>query len=148
ALIASGIGTLLYILLTKGMIPAYLGSSFAFILPITIALSANSLGEVLTALFFTGVVYVIIGGIIKFVGVDWLMKLLPTVVIVPVIMVFVLRLAPVSIDMAMYTDPDNQLGYNTTYILVAVITLTITIIASVFFKGILSLIPILIGIVG
>ncbi|MFC3900503.1 uracil-xanthine permease family protein [Aliicoccus persicus] len=148
ALIASGIGTLLYILLTKGMIPAYLGSSFAFILPITIALSANSLGEVLTALFFTGVVYVIIGTIIKFVGVDWLMKLLPTVVIGPVIMVIGLGLAPVAINMAMYTDPDNQLGYDTTYILVAVITLTITIIASVFFKGILSLIPILIGIVG
>lgn len=148
ALIASGLGTLLYILLTKGMIPAYLGSSFAFILPITIALSANSLGEVLTALFFTGVVYVIIGIIIKFVGIGWLMKLLPTVVIGPVIMVIGLGLAPVAINMAMYTNPDAQEGYNMMYILVAVITLIITIIASVFFRGILSLIPILIGIIG
>ncbi|MCK1977240.1 NCS2 family nucleobase:cation symporter [Jeotgalicoccus huakuii] len=148
ALIASGIGTLIYILVTKGQIPAYLGSSFAFILPITIALGANSLGEVLTALFFSGVLYVLIGFIIKLAGTDWIMKMLPPIVVGPVIMVIGLGLAPVAVDMAMYTDSGNQQGYSMTYITVALITLVITILASIFLKGVLGLIPILIGIVG
>lgn len=147
-LIASGIGTLLYIMITKGKIPAYLGSSFAFIFPITIALQSNSLGEVLTALFFSGVVYVIIGIIIRFVGVDWLMKLLPPIVVGPVIMVIGLGLAPVAVNMAMYENPNDMTGYNMTYITVALITLGITVLGSIFFKGVWGLIPILIGIVG
>ena len=101
ALIASGIGTLIYILVTKGQIPAYLCSSFAFILPITIALGANSLGEVLTALFFSGVLYVLIGFIIKLAGTDWIMKMLPPIVVGPVMMVIGLGLAPFAVDMAM-----------------------------------------------
>lgn len=148
ALIASGIGTLLYIWITKGQIPAYLGSSFAFILPITIALGANTLGEVLTALFFSGILYVVIGLIIKLFGTNWLISLLPPIVVGPVIMVIGLGLAPVAVDMAMYTDSGNQEGYSLTFIAIAVITLLITIGASVFLKGVLSLIPILIGIVG
>ena len=148
ALIASGIGTLLYILITKGQIPAYLGSSFAFILPITIALGANSLGEVLTALFFSGVLYVIIGLAIRLAGTGWIIALLPPIVVGPVIMVIGLGLAPVAVDMAMYTDSGNQEGYSMTYITVALITLAITILASIFLKGVLGLIPILIGIIG
>lgn len=148
ALIASGVGTLIYILVTKGQIPAYLGSSFAFILPITIALGANTLGEVLTALFFSGVLYVLIALIIKGIGTKWIMKMLPPIVVGPVIMVIGLGLAPVAVDMAMYTDSGNQEGYSLTYITVALITLTITILASIFLKGVLGLIPILIGIVG
>ncbi|CAD2078137.1 uracil permease [Jeotgalicoccus coquinae] len=148
ALIASGIGTLLYILITKGQIPAYLGSSFAFILPITIALGANTLGEVLTALFFSGVLYVIIGLIIRLAGTGWIISLLPPIVVGPVIMVIGLGLAPVAVDMAMYTDSGNQEGYSMTYITVALITLTITVLASIFLKGVLGLIPILIGIIG
>lgn len=148
ALIASGIGTLLYILITKGQIPAYLGSSFAFILPITIALGANSLGEVLTALFFSGVLYVVIGLAIRLAGTGWIIALLPPIVVGPVIMVIGLGLAPVAVDMAMYTDSGNQEGYSMTYITVALITLAITILASIFLKGVLGLIPILIGIIG
>lgn len=61
ALLASGIGTLLYILITKAKIPAYLGSSFAFITPIITGLSTHSLGDMLVALFASGVMYAIIG---------------------------------------------------------------------------------------
>src|SRR5699024_11934422 len=74
--------------------------------------------------------------------------LLPPIVVGPVIMVIGLGLAPVAVDMAMYTDSGNQEGYSMTYIIVALITLTITILASVFLKGVLGLIPILIGIIG
>lgn len=87
ALLASGIGTLLYILITKAQIPAYLGSSFAFITPIITGLSTHSLGDMLVALFMSGVMYVIIGILIKLSGTAWLMKLLPPVVVGPVIMV-------------------------------------------------------------
>src|SRR5699024_8055646 len=81
-------------------------------------------------------------------GVRWLMHLLPPVVVGPVIMVIGLGLAPVAVDMAMYTDSGNQVGYSMTYIFVAFVTLTITILASVFLRGVLGLIPILIGIIG
>ena len=65
ALLASGIGTLLYILITKAKIPAYLGSSFAFITPIITGLSTHSLGDMLVALFASGVMYIVIGIFIK-----------------------------------------------------------------------------------
>ena len=68
ALLASGIGTLLYILITKAKIPAYLGSSFAFITPIITGLSTHSLGDMLVALFMSGLMYVIIGIFIKLSG--------------------------------------------------------------------------------
>ncbi len=73
---------------------------------------------------------------------------LPPVVVGPVIMVIGLGLAPVAVDMAMYTDSGNQEGYSMLYIFVAAMTLTITICASIFLRGVLSLIPVLIGIVG
>ena len=147
ALIASGLGTLLYILITKGKIPAYLGSSFAFITPIIVGLKSHDLGEMLVALFMSGVLYVIIGLIIRLTGTDWLLNLLPPVVVGPVIMVIGLGLAPVAVNMAMYTDSNAMTGYSGVYITVALITLITTIIVSVFFKGFLSIIPVLIGII-
>nr|WP_263313570.1 solute carrier family 23 protein [Mammaliicoccus sp. Marseille-Q6498] len=147
ALIASGLGTLLYILITKGKIPAYLGSSFAFITPIIVGLKTHDLGEMLVALFMSGVLYVIIGIIIRLTGTKWLLDLLPPVVVGPVIMVIGLGLAPVAVNMAMYTDSNAMEGYSGVYIGVALITLITTIIVSIFFKGFLSIIPVLIGII-
>ncbi|ATD30689.1 NCS2 family nucleobase:cation symporter [Macrococcoides bohemicum] len=147
ALIASGLGTLLYILITKGKIPAYLGSSFAFITPIIVGLKTHEMGEMLMALFMSGLMYVIIGLIIKMVGVNWLLKLLPPVVVGPVIMVIGLGLAPVAVNMAMYTDSGAMKGYNLTYLSIALITLLTVIIFSVAVKGFLSIIPVLIGII-
>ena len=129
ALLASGIGTLLYILITKAKIPAYLGSSFAFITPIITGLSTHSLGDMLVALFMSGLMYVIIGIFIKLSGTHWLMHLLPPV------------------DMAMFENSAEMKGYNLSYLIVALITLAVTIIVQGFFKGFLSLIPVLIGII-
>lgn len=145
ALLASGIGTLLYILITKAKIPAYLGSSFAFITPIITGLSTHSLGDMLVALFMSGLMYVIIGIFIKLSGTHWLMHLLPPVVVGPVIMVIGLSLAPTAVNMAMFTA--EMKGYNLSYLIVALITLAVTIIVQGFFKGFLSLIPVLIGII-
>lgn len=147
ALLASGIGTLIYILITKAKIPAYLGSSFAFITPIITGLSTHSLGDMLVALFMSGLMYVIIGLLIRLSGTGWLMHLLPPVVVGPVIMVIGLSLAPTAVNMAMYENSSDMKGYNLSYLLVALITLIVTIVVQGFFKGFLSLIPVLIGIV-
>ncbi|MBF1992704.1 uracil permease [Staphylococcus schleiferi] len=147
ALLASGIGTLFYILITKGKIPAYLGSSFAFITPIITGLSTNSLGDMLVALFMSGVMYVIIGIAIKLSGINWLMHLLPPVVVGPVIMVIGLSLAPTAVNMVMFENAGDMKGYNLSYIAVAGITLLVTLIVQGFAKGFFSLIPVLIGIV-
>ncbi|HGE9022307.1 TPA: solute carrier family 23 protein, partial [Staphylococcus pseudintermedius] len=128
ALLASGVGTLLYILITKGKIPAYLGSSFAFITPIITGLSTNSLGDMLVALFMSGVMYVIIGVAIKVSGTDWLMHLLPPVVVGPVIMVIGLSLAPTAVNMAMFESSAEMKGYNLSFVAVAGITLLVTLI--------------------
>ncbi|UCZ51802.1 uracil permease [Bacillus shivajii] len=145
ALVSSGLGTLAYLLVTRGQIPAYLGSSFAFIMPIIAAMTIGGPEGAMIGSFFAGLVYGVVALIIKATGIHWLMALLPPIVVGPVIMVIGLGLAGVAIDMAM-NDADGF--YNGTYFSVALITLFITIIASIFFKGFFGLIPILIGIVG
>lgn len=145
ALITSGLGTLSYLVITKGQIPAYLGSSFAFITPIIVATQVESLAGAMVGAFLVGIVYGIVALLINLAGVDWLLNILPPVVVGPVIMVIGLGLAPTAIDMAM-NDADGN--YSLTFLGVAAITLTITIVASVFFKGFWKIIPILLGIVG
>ncbi len=145
ALITSGIGTLAYIIITRGQIPAYLGSSFAFIAPIISASMAEGLAGAMVGAFLAGLVYGVVALLIKISGVNWLLYLLPPVVVGPVIMVIGLGLAPTAIEMAMYDGDGN---YNSSYILIALVTLAITVVASIFFKGFFNLIPILFGIVG
>jgi uracil permease len=148
ALISSGLGTLAYLLITKGQIPAYLGSSFAFIAPIIAAKALGGPGAAMIGCFIAGLVYGIIAMIIKKVGLRWLMNLLPPIVVGPVIMVIGLSLAGTAVNMAMYENPGaTELVYSTKHITIALITLGVTIFSSVFFKGFLGLIPILIGII-
>ncbi len=152
ALITSGIGTLAFIIITKGKAPSYLGSSFAFISPI-IAVKALELdpasgvgmGSFLVGGFMVGVTYIIVALIIHKAGTTWLMKLLPPVVVGPVIMVIGLGLASTAIGMV----TNNAAGeYDITYVLIGFITLTITVVTAIFTRGFLSVIPVLIGIVG
>ncbi|MDQ0217152.1 uracil permease [Peribacillus cavernae] len=150
ALISSGLGTLSYLLITKGQIPAYLGSSFAFISPIIAAKALGGPESALIGCFFAGLVYGIIALIIKKAGLQWLMNILPPVVVGPVIIVIGLGLAGTAVNMAMYKNPGaptGELVYSTTHITVALITLAVTIICSIFLRGFLGLIPILIGII-
>ena len=100
ALVSSGMGTLLYIVCTKGRIPAYLGSSFAFITPIIAAKTIGGLEGAMIGCIVAGVVYLVVAWLIGRFGVGWLMHLLPPVVIGPIIMVIGLGLASVAIDMA------------------------------------------------
>jgi uracil permease len=149
ALLTSGIGTLVYILITKGQIPAYLGSSFAFIYPITLLNESSGVGSALVGGFLIGLVYALVALLVKKLGTKTILNFLPPVVVGPVIMVIGLGLASTAVNMAMYENPNAEvLVYSTKHITVALITLAITITCSVVFKNFFSLIPVLMGIIG
>lgn len=149
ALFSSGVGTLLYILITKGKVPAYLGSSFAFIAPLIGISATYGLPYALGGAFAVGIFYILIGQLIRFFGVNWLEKLLPPVVIGSIIIVIGLRLAPVAMDMAMnQTLADGSKQYHLSYLIIAAVTLLIAVISSIALKGFFNVIPVLIGIVG
>ncbi len=117
ALVASGTGTIIYILITKGKVPIYLGSSFAYIAAIQFAVAQSGFGSAFIGLMAVGLIYVIIAFIIRFTGSAWIKKLLPPVVIGPVIMIIGLYLAPIAISNA---GLDGSAGYKTP--LVALVT--------------------------
>lgn len=148
ALLSSGLGTLAYLLITKGQIPAYLGSSFAFIIPIQTAMVVGGPEGAMVGSFFAGVVYGVVALLIKTIGVGWIMKILPPIVVGPVIIVIGLGLSGTAINMAMNDLTLEVPAYDGTLFTIALITLAITIIASMFFKGFFSLVPILFGITG
>ncbi|UYY15575.1 NCS2 family nucleobase:cation symporter [Enterococcus faecalis] len=143
ALVSSGLGTMVYLITTKGKIPAYLGSSFAFIAAIQMLMKSDGYPAIAQGAMTTGLVYLIVSLIIKKIGSDWLDKILPPIVVGPVVMVIGLGLAANAANNAMY----NNNVYDFKYIAVALITLGLTIFYNMFFKGFLGLIPILLGIV-
>lgn len=147
ALLTSGIGTLLFLWITKGKIPNYLGSSFAFIGPIIAVTASHGVGTALLGCFLSGIVYIIVAGIVQKAGVKWLDKVLPPVVIASVIVVIGLSLAGVAVDMATKVTVDGQSQMSLTSIEISLVTMLVTILAAVMLRGFLGLIPILIGII-
>ncbi len=144
ALVTSGIGTLIYILCTRGKSPVYLGSSFAFIAPLAAAYLKGGIAGAMTGVMAVGLIYIIFAIIIRIAGKNWLDKLLPPVVIGPMIMIIGLGLAPSAI---------SQIGLGTGAIfqwkevVVALVSFLVTAIVAVRGKGFLKIIPFLIGIV-
>lgn len=143
ALVASGVGTLIFLAVTRFKVPTYLGSSFAYIVPIIAVSERWGVEDALVGGMVAGLVYGIVSLVITYTGVGWLMKLLPPVVIGPVIMVIGLSLAPTAVNMAM-NGADGK--YNGTFLLVALTTLAVTLLAMTYFKGMWSTVPILFGI--
>jgi len=144
AIFSSGIGTLIYILCTKGKVPVYLGSSFAYIAAISIALENGGPAAVTSGLIVVGIVYIVVALILRFTGIDWLQKLMPPIVIGPMIMVIGLGLASVAVN-------DAGLGAETFDLrsaIIAGVTLLITALVSIMGKGFFKIIPILCGIIG
>lgn len=135
ALFTAGIGTLIFHLVTKGKVPIFLGSSFAFIAPIIKATELYGLPGTLSGLVAVGAVYGIMSALVRFRGVGFISRLFPPVVVGPVIMLIGLSLASTGVDMA----KENWL--------LAIISLLTTIVVSLFGKGLLRLIPIFSGIV-
>lgn len=143
ALLASGVGTILYLLCTKGKSPVYLGSSFAFITPVVLAYSKDGISGFTTGIITVGLIYILVSLLIKKIGKGWIDKLLPPVVIGPMIMIIGLSLAPNAI---------GQIGLaeGTFYwkdFIVALFAFIVTIAVAVYSKGFLKVIPFLIGMV-
>lgn len=146
ALLTSGIATIIFILVTKFQVPAYLGSSFAFIIPIKIATLEGGIGSAMIGSMFVALVYAIVSLIIWKTGHQWIMKILPPIVVAPVIMVIGLALAPTAIKMASTIDVNGVPEYSLKHFSAALVTLAAAVICLMFFKGMISLMPILIGI--
>ena len=135
ALFTAGIGTLVFHLVTKGVVPIFLGSSFAFIAPIVKATELYGLAGTLSGLVAVGLVYFLMSALVKWQGINLIKRLFPPVVIGPVIMLIGLSLAGTGVNMAKEDW------------LLAIIALVTAIIVSMFAKGLLKLIPIFTGII-
>lgn len=158
ALFSSGVGTLIYILCTKGRVPMYLGSSFAYISYICTALatSGQGLGAVLTGVLVVGVIYCLVALAIKIFGVAWLNRLLPPIVVGPMILVIGLSLSASAVNntgMVIGTNADGSamsalqsFSYYWKDILCALFTMVVTAVIAIRGKGILKITPFLFGI--
>lgn len=153
-LLMNGIGTLLYIFMTKGKIPAYLGSSFAFISPVFAVLGKYAegvgYGYALGGFLAVGVVLFLVSLLIKVAGTAWIDVIFPPAAMGAIVAVIGLELVPVAAEMAGLVSPagaPENWAPDTKVILVSLLTLMITIVCWVTLRGFLKIIPILIGIV-
>ncbi len=144
AIMTSGAGTILYLILTKNKIPSYLGSSFAFIGPIAAVASTKGIPAALGGLVVGGLLYVVVALIIKAVGSGWLNHVLPPALVGAVVIVIGLGLAGTAVNMALKAGGDT---FDIKFLLVALVTLGAAIVFSSYFKGFLSTIPVLLGVV-
>lgn len=142
-LLFNGIGTLLYLIICKGKIPAYLGSSFAFISPVFAVLSQFNYEAALGGFIAVGLVFVIVGLIVKAVGTSWIDFIFPPAAMGAIVAVIGLELMPTAAKMAGLTEAEPDMNN----IIVAVATLAITLFSQIVFRGFLGIIPILIGII-
>ncbi|MDX1635963.1 MAG: solute carrier family 23 protein, partial [Marinobacter sp.] len=149
ALFTAGVGTLIFHVVTGGQIPIFLASSFAFIAPILAAKTRFGLEETLGGLMAAGLLYIVLSGAVKLKGTGFINRLLPPVVIGPVIMVIGLSLAPVAVNMASGRAGDGsaQLVPYDTAIVIAMISLAVTVAVAVWARGLPRLVPILFGVV-
>lgn len=145
ALFASGIGTLIYIAATKAKVPVYLGSSFAYITAVIIAKESlgGDVSAAQTGLILVGLVYVAVALIVKMIGKGWVDKLLPPIVIGPMIIIIGLGLAGVAVGSAGFTS-----GGDWRIIVTAIATFAITATVMSLGKGFMRIIPFIIGIFG
>lgn len=149
ALCTAGLGTLVFQMVTKRSVPIFLASSFAFIAPIIYGVQTWGIPATMCGLAAAGVFYVLLSLFISWRGSGAVERLLPPVVTGPVIMVIGLLLAPVAVNMAMGKTGDGSavLVPETTALIISMISLATTVIASVFGKGVIRLIPILCAII-
>lgn len=143
-LLMNGVGTLIYLFICKGKIPAYLGSSFAFISPVFVVLSGDGYSAALSGFIAVGVIFCLIALIIRYVGIGWIDVVFPPAAMGAIVAVIGLELVPTAAGMAGIL-PSKE--FDPANVFVSMATLFITIIGSVAFRGFLKIIPILIGIV-
>ncbi len=135
ALFTAGIGTLWFHLVTKGRVPVFLGSSFAFIAPVAMVVTDMGIPAAQGGIIVAGLLYLVFGILIHFLGTEFMQRILPPVVTGPIIMVIGLNLAPVAIESASQNWP------------IALIVLATVAFVSLYVKGFLRLLPVISGIV-
>ncbi|HEL0636757.1 TPA: uracil permease [Streptococcus equi subsp. zooepidemicus] len=141
ALLSSGLGTLAHLSVTKFKIPAYMGSSFAYIAAMQMLMKTDGIGAVAQGAITGGLVYLVVALVVKAIGNEWIDKILPPVVVGPIVMVIGLSLASTAVSDVMLKDGK----YNLLYLLVGLVTLLAIIFFNIYGKGIVAIIPILLG---
>ena len=155
ALLMNGIGTLIYTWVTKGGIPAYLGSSFAFIAPAMLVISTyGGFSHAQSGFIFFGLFFVLISFVVKFWGIKWIDIVMPPAVMGAVVAIIGLELAPVAAQMSGLAPWPTNVGQtvqpfvmDTNTVIVSMFTLIVGIAGSVLFKGFMQVIPILFAVV-
>ena len=134
-LLFSGVGTLLFLLITRNKLPSYLGSSFAFIAPVTAATASQGMGSALAGIVAVGILLALVGVVVQFAGLGWIDRLMPPVVAGAIVALIGFNLAPVAWD-------NFQLQPA-----IATVTLVAVVLFSVLFRGFLGRISIVLGVV-
>ena len=145
----NGIGTLLYAIITKRKIPAYLGSSFAFISPVLLLYGQGYDFQTIQGGFvLVGVVFSIIAIIVGYIGIGWINKLFPPAAMGSIITLIGLELAGTAADMAGFpVGGSNSPTLNVSWVIVSMVTLLTVILCNVLLRGFLKVIPLLIGVI-
>ena len=146
ALLGAGIGTLIFQVCTRREVPIYLGSSFAFIAPVIYSVQTWGMPATLGALSAASFFYYVAAGLVKWRGVNFIHRLLPPVVIGPVVMVIGLGLAQVAVSMATGKAGDQQVVPYGTALSVAAVSLLATMLTAIRARRLLKLVPILVGV--
>ncbi|HWR62120.1 MAG TPA: uracil permease, partial [Clostridia bacterium] len=146
-LLLNGIGTLLYIFLTNGKVPSFLGSSFAYLSPTFVVMASQGFQAAQAGFVVSGLLLALVGMIIKYAGSEWIDVVFPPAAMGAIVAIIGLELAPTAASMAGLISGGGE-PLDPKYILVSVSTLAIVLIGSVAFKGFLGIIPILVGVVG
>ena len=148
ALFTAGVGTLIFQICTRGKVPVFLASSFAFIAPIIYGVQTWGLPATLGGMVVAGAVYVVLSFIIRWRGTEIIMRLLPPIVTGPVIIVIGLVLAPVGVNMALGKAGDGSavLVPENTALIISMAALATTVLVSLLGRGMIRLIPIMSGI--
>ncbi|NOU98183.1 uracil permease [Paenibacillus sp. LMG 31456] len=149
-LLMNGIGTLLYIFMTKGKIPAFLGSSFAFLSPVFIVLGSKGYSAALGGFLVVGAIFTLVALLIRAVGTRWIDIVFPPAAMGAIVSVIGLELVPTAAGMAGFIAPSGApAGWSPdpTAITVSIVTLLVGVIGSVVFRGLLKVIPILVSII-
>lgn len=143
ALFTSGIGTIIYIICTNSKSPVYLGSSFAFITPMAVCFASSSKGGVFTGIMAVGLAYMLVALFIKIIGSNWLQKILPPIIVGPMIMIIGLGLAPSAVSQLGLV---GESSVSIKSVIVILVTFLTTSLVALKGKGFLKLIPFIIGI--
>ena len=143
ALICSGFGTLIYILCTKGKSPVYLGSSFAFITPVAAVYLKDGISGVTSGIIAVGLVYILCSLLVRLFGKEWINRLLPPIVVGPMIMIIGLSLAPNAINEIGITGETMILPS----VIVAFVSFMVTALVAIYGKGFCKVVPFLFGII-